>query len=620
MIRIVNPSGRALDLFANTTIPVERNLPLISDNDKLVQDVSYQSKAPLTENNKIFIQNGHLVETKNSFYELTDIRVYDEGESFYSGNLRYKIADGQIQFTLKVNLGAVAAYMKTVKLSEAYFVDAETPITSTPAIEAYMKQTALNPLSYPAVHFPVFNPAWHEVEEGPLWNNVMNSWDIETEQFDSGDFTENNIIVPFFRLTYIIKQVFKILGFEAEGSFFESDYYNRLCLFTRVPGLGNKSKPSNGYMPDMFIGDFLKQVRERLKLNYDVDLMAKKVYIESATDILSSRFYHDIRPYVNRIKEIDSPDKKGYSVTLKVDESDPAMNLGTSEVPNFNPEYTLNIGDGETQVNLDIGTLRATIQEAGYSFPLCQQRMRTDLSVELTSWQLRLLYYKGMYDVPGGGTFPEAEPVELTLADADFYRFLNDGKPVKIQASIPPGLLSKMRPHHKILFRSAEGNEILAIPTQISFNHTNNRTELIETIIEAKTVAISADTAVTIQKTPDILAQKGTMTYKVYFDPERDFITEFKLMRYVDSEETFDSTTIKVPTDKNGVGGDIGFMYQTNAGDGYYSGTEFRVYGLTPSSLVYQGRKYPFLSGPGYVYVIPVASTGYDPSPVWVIF
>jgi len=625
MIEIINSEGRILELSAGTIIPVERNNSLFNSPDKFIQDLTYPGKAGLTENNIIFIKNGHLIESSNDVYELS-VKVIVSGSPFFAGLFSYKIVSGSISFNLKVNFGAVATKVKNTSLRDIYTLDPDDSMVSYDEFEIRMKDTCINPLKYPCVFFPVKNSSWSGSAGGELAYKWLNYWNHENQKFEikyqAGDIG-NTAQVPFFRVSYILKKVLECLNFNVGGGYFTEPSAQNIYFFTRYRAF-NQILPSLFYMPDLKIGEFLKQLAERLKISIDFDVLNNTVLVETPESVLSNSVIIDITNYIERIEEISTAESKGYSVTLKIDESDPAWNTGVGVESIFNPPYKLHIGSSETDIEMNVGTLN-NIKETDYSYPCNEQEINMPGLGEPITWPLSLLEYNGVKDLGQGKIFPEAKPLNLNISDASWYKFLNDSKPLIIYANIPPELLSKMKATNKIECISNEGFNFVALPEQISYQLSNKQTELIRVKIKARPLISRYDTQAYIevmdrkQITNDILRK-----YTAFYDPVIHGISQMRIEQVPlnGSAAVFGFTPVIHPTNDLGLGGTIGMNYIISGSRTDVLKSEARLYSdIPPKYYILGGIKYYCTPKNGYYSFAGFTNyVGHDGKPIWIIF
>lgn len=625
MIAIINNSGRILELDPDTSISVERHNSLFNESDSFIQDVTYSQKAGLTPNNKLFIKGGHQVGSDNKVYEMS-VRVVVSGEPFYAGIFTFKIIQEKIQFTLKINFGSIANLIKITKINEIITGDAPAVFSTAPVQQDYMKDTCSNPDKYPYAFFPVENLDWPAVTSEPSNANLlMNYWVHETQNFKVlyGYLGNPTICIPFYKLSYIIEIVFKSLGFTSEGGYFEEDQAKHFYLYSRRGNSSPTQHPSTFYLPDITISEFLKQIRTRLNIAFEFDLINKKVYIESFSSILKAKKYNDITNYVTSVKEIGVAEKKGYTVTLKPDESDEQFSNGR-DPKKYIPTNILTVGSGETPIEVEVSTLKERYNsDLGYYYPHSYQNVFTWEYNKITTWQLRLLEYKGMKSLPTGKVFPEARSVELGPVDAEWFMFLNDSKEIIIEAAVPPLFLSRMKASQKIRLKDKDGALFYALPEKISYNLRNKRSDLINITIEARSIVSRYSSSYTIDAPVDLTDSNLIMRYKAYFDENIHGISELKI-GCIDTTgaTTYVCDKISVPTDKNGLGGQIGQITAVSGdplANRFY--TEIRVYNLNPKYAIMGGRRYNFVQGSGYAFVGNMGNQlSMDPNPFWIVF
>lgn len=629
MITITNQTGHTLELSAGTVIPVERNNALFSEPGKFVQDITLPGTAGLTENNIIFIQNGHLVESSISVYEFP-VTVDVDGSAFFAGLFTYEIQGKNIKFNLKVNFGAVAEKVKSTSIRDIYTLDPIATVNNTITLENLMKDTCLNPLNHNMVFFPVANARWRNDDVVPT-NQWINFWAYEDQKFlvNAGGIAVNNTCeVPFFRLLYIVKKVIESLKFTVTGSAFTDLVAQSIYLFSRrgIYAYGFAGiEQSSSYLPDMKITDLLKQVNERLHWSIEFDVFNNEAIIDTPESILNSPEVLDITQWIEKVEEITVAEKKGYEITLKVDDTDDAWNTGTADQKVFKAPYKLHIGQSENKIEMAIGTLRnfddPDITE--FSYPLNEQVINRAAKSDLTTWPLRLMQYTGMRLMSDGKYFPEGRPLDLTLSDAIWPKFLNDSKPLIIYANVPAEVLAKMKPTRKLGCVSNEGLYFIALPSKISYELKNDDAELIRVKIEARRILLEYDTPAYIE-TVDTKTVTGKFIteYKAYFDPKLQNISEVIVKRVALSDDSdFGYTPITSPTNDVGSGGTIGTNFLISGNRNPLS--EERVYSKVPPKYYVKGGYIGYFTAVADYYRLNPLGVGTNVNndkPVWIVF
>ena len=626
MLRITSLTGQSLELNKNTSIPVEKNNSLFSPDGTFVQDViKFPGTAGLTDNNKLFIQNGHLIEAETGVYEFP-VQVFVADYQFYKATFSYKIVKNQIEYILLVNFGAIVSKMKKAILKDIYTFDPVPGPGSAALMAAFMKDTCLNPKNYPFAFFPVYNDKWDSsaVAATSKW---LNEWDMTAKAFKVSTDSNRGVpyygLAPFFKLSHVIKKIAEYLKLDIAGEYLTSESADEIYLYHRksLPGFG--IGPTMSYLPAISINDFLKQIAERTKISFTFDLMNNRVVISTPQTALHGTFCNDISKYIESIDEKSVAEQKGYYVTLKVDESDEAMNRGTAEEKNFTPPFALVVGSGENKIEMAVGTL-AMKKEVGYSHPIASQTFDT-IREKVTEWPVRLLRFKGMIAVDGGKEFPQATAVELDGSDAEWYRFRNDSKKLIINAKIPPGVLAKISASDKIGGYDDKGAFFYAIPEKNNYNMTNRNVERISVRIDAHTIVRSYKTKYYIDKVNPVITDDAVVLnkFKGFWDPEVHGFTEFRVECVsLNGTETFGYTAITQSTDDGGIGGTVGSYFEITTASLAQRQRQLRCYSpIKPAYYIAGGFKGTFVQvGNYYTFANFPAGYYFDDKPIWIVF
>lgn len=627
MLEIINQEGLRLQPDAETVIPVEVFNPLFNENNELFQEIIYSAQAGLTEINKAFIKNGHLVEASNSVYE-QPVRVFYRGAAFYAGTFRFKISADKINFDLKVNFGTVAQKIKNAKMRDIITLDPVDQM-SKDQLETLMKNTCLFPEQYPYAFFPVKNTAWTEPVV-PIVYPWLNNWDHAAQKFKTvlertWNDPRSTVIVPFFKLAYILKKVFEYLRFTLEGDLLTDPDFLAIYLYTRRPLVNYAILPSMCYLSDQLtLNDFLKQIGTRLMLNFNYNVMNNSVTIESPISALKESNEIDISNYIDSVEEISTAEKKGYSVTLKPDETDKIFDFAKADADdrNFQSLFTLKVGDAQDPVELEVSTLKQ-VNDTEYSYPETNQT--TDLAgLSLTTvYPIRLLRFYGMKALSGNKVYPEALAYDLGDQESSYYRFRNDSKKVIINASIPPGVLAKFKPTSKFGFITPEGAYQKALNVKYAYNLSAVNTELLAVKIECQTIVNYYDTPFSLdpyipEADDEILRPiKYKFCYEDGSQPDESLKVE--PVPNTGSPIVMASTAATAPADAGGIGGQVGLIYVVSGANGRDQyGYKVRIYDKQPLYAIINGKKVQFTKESNY-YVTP-GMTSADGRPALIVF
>ena len=505
MLRIINQQGLVLELNSDDLISVEKNNPLFNDADKLFQDISYPGKAGFTDNNKVFFNLAHLVESPNSYYTFP-VQVEADGDIFLTGNIKFRIAPNAFEFNLEPNLTAVTYLMKNIRMTEIRAEDGNYNVGTVADMEALMLDTCVNPDKYPFIFMPVYNDNY--CQQVTHYYSI-NNYDVEPNYHRFRANADNNDYgwgqSAYWKVIYMLGVVANYLGFTLEGSIITDDYYKKLYIYTRRAPADPLYYPSFAYMPNMPIAAFIKDLRERLHLIFDFNLTTKVLTVESFKTI-SDLPPVDLSAYIGSTIEQQLPPQQGLTISLKADEQDASYLVQVGDNKNYPPLFKLVLGDGSNVIELNCGTLKtATTEIPGVTLPKTSQNVVAihswgatgippDLSytdqydpTTLNNWPLRLIRFLGYKPGADGYNFPFGEGVELDQHDIDYYQFINDGKQLIITAYFPPAVLAGLKSTGKYTFRTEGYNYCDIIIEKITYDIGTN-TDLVPTKIYARTL------------------------------------------------------------------------------------------------------------------------------------
>lgn len=629
MLKIVNASGRTLHLPPDVVVTVERNNPLFNDPDKFLQDVSYSFTVPFSPNADLFFGFGRLVEKANDTYTMADISCYASGTTLIKGNIKYKVTASGYEANLQPNFAAINSLIKNIRLTEIRTEDAEYGFTQT-TFEDRMLDTAMNPDKYPYIFFPVYNPDWYTASEIAHYDHV-NHFDETTQRFVAGPppgypAAFNYAQTPFFKLTYILKQIALYLGLTPAGDFFTYPAANKRVIHTRYALGYLEIMPCMTYMPNMLLSDFLKQL-QRDHMSIDPDLLTGEFRVTTFKNIKDSETVIDLTGFLASEGEQEVPTGQSLRVTLKSDQSD--ANYANTDVEGavtYPPTSTLIAGTGDTDLELECGTTKTRINPNGVTEPWLSQSVINGLGgggtagdinytdpndfTTLNNWQLRLLNYEGYLPVAGGGHYPSATAHELNDADADWYRFLNDSKRIKPIFYLPANIVATLRLGVKFTHKTSSGNYVTYIAEQIAYD-AGADADRIPVKITGRVISYSDRTKVTIvpyaPPVSDTAPSYNAGFIKAYFDPAIHGISDVKLEVFGYPGDTYSAGPITVPANIKGAGGKaVPVLWLTSAPYldlAHAVPLEFRICQGQPKYVLHRGLRYNFAKVGGYYTV-----------------
>jgi len=635
LFQIVREDGLRMQLDPSQTITVEKNNPLFNTDGKLLQDISWGSTAPFSEQNALFFNYGHLVERSNEWY-IFPIVFYASGDRFLTGNIKYRVGTGGYEFNLQPNLVAINSLITNITMTDVRAKDAVfsgiTGSANYAAFAAMMKDACINPDKYPYYFFPIYNPSFN-TGDGYTSFQECNHYDELTEEFSAA------LTCPFFKLTYIYKVLANYLGLSPTGNFFVDEKMKSIAIYTREFKAGEVFNgawidTSNNYMPGMLISNFFTQTIQRLHIALDMNLTDGLMEVETFRSIANSEPI-DISKYVCDPIEQELPDSAGSTVTLKSDDQDESFAVVNGDETTYPALFKLVAGDGANTIELECSTLRSTDIITGTTFPgrtltanqlLYDGFHSSDINTDLPAsnnladyrqWPLRLVQWLGYNTMSTGRKYPEAGPLELDDDDILYYRFLNDSKRLIITAYFPPAVIAGLKTTRKYVFKTAGYNYCEIIIEKISYD-INPDDELIATKIYARTLKFDIQTPVTIvplsNATTDDFANVNGNTpnimalVKAYFDTDLHGIdqVEFEVYSPAGVPLVWKAPAIVIPANFKGAGGTAVGVYWISGAftSDYASTTEIRIRQGVPKYVMHNGIKTAFAynSTGGYYY------------------
>jgi hypothetical protein len=654
MIKIQNAQGLILELDPTNVITIEKNSPLFNDTNDLLQDVSYAGVAGLTDNNKAFFGLGHLVEASNTAY-VFPIQMFAGGDLFLNGNIKYRIGTDGFEYNLELNLTTITALLANIRLTEIITEETYPSFTNQADFEAHLLDTAKNPDKFNYVFFPVYNPGYIALPVPPgtefyIMTGFVNNFDLTEKGFtldrsDLGVSISLYATSPFFKLSYVIKQVAKYLGFNPVGGFFSDPKFTNYCIYTRQGGESLdvwQVEQMAQYLPNILITDLFKFLRDRLHLIFDFNVTTQEMTVESFQGISDSLDVVDLTPYVTNTLEQELPDQTGYTVSLKTDQQDVSFQVEVGADMTYPPLYEIQVGDGSDAVELDCATTNQIIHDgsgitgavscAVNQSVICQDaalfstpdppfnnsQLPPDISYTdpndastKNNWPLRLMEYTGFNEITPGNSYPTSQPVQLGADDLKYYQFLNDSKRLIIYANIPPAVLSTLKTTGKYCFKTAGYNYTYFIMEQLSYD-MGATDELVPCKIYVRTLTYNVVTPAVINTLPTTLQTVDgddivhSMAHvKAYFDPLIHGITQVNIsaVTWDVGSHLFTVAPILIPANIKGAGGSISTVYALqNEGPGTTL-IQFRISQGVPQYMVYRGQRLPFIRATGYYYV-----------------
>jgi hypothetical protein len=381
MIRIIS-NGQELELSSDTSIEVEWESWLFSDDNGVGKAFSYPIAFPLSDRNKILLGHRHLVQR---VYEDIEVSVWLYNFFFTKCKLSYRIEGGKATGSLKLDESEVNTKLRNKTLQEVIQHTIWLGKTVTEVRNSLLALSSAVPASNAVVFAPMYNPDFNKDFEadGYVKQPYINYFGKFMSEpipkfFVDGEYTvtlpgfnrPQNVkgkffgyhLVPFPYLTWVLERVFEWLGLSVVSSFLEQEEIKRRVLYNNVALESLLDRPVSGvvvnvadHLPRMKVLDFLKAIRKHFALQLDFNSREQQVVIRSFREIQERDDYQDLtRWLVNESMTLDPPAVSGYTVKFAGD--DPI----DKEVKRLESST---VGDGDKGVTDEVGTMTMQRQQ-----------------------------------------------------------------------------------------------------------------------------------------------------------------------------------------------------------------------------------------------------------------
>lgn len=349
-------SNQYVDIAADINIAFELNNDLFNIDETLPRQFTYQVNLPATpKNNKIFGWLNH-VNSSTEWSERYDAEIIYPGMNilakckvdkvtkkgydvaFFIGKSAFKEAGDKLMTTLALggvikiidpytNQDDVMAKMLDIANAPDDHDYLFAPIIHGDFYNGTLDQRYLDLAS--AFDFTVYSGISNYFKDGEFKKN----WQDATNPFHPTIHNDTNFI-PFFKLKYIISQIFAEAGFDFIDEFFITNerlliyVYNNFALDWDSSGVSpvlmdvnNLITPSN-HLPQNTISDFLNGFCKMFNIHQSYSFIGQKVRLIAREDIYNNLEEEDWTYKQNGDLEQAAPDKNQYGFKATLDAAD----------------------------------------------------------------------------------------------------------------------------------------------------------------------------------------------------------------------------------------------------------------------------------------------------------
>lgn len=318
----VKIDGQFLDLFSNTGFDFQLTSPAYfgGSSDVIQNSLVFSVKVPNTPRNAALLRHAHHASNAYPFLEKEYAELWADGGLFFAGDLTVtEAAKDYFSFRLLIN---AASALKTLLLKE---LDFETAVDMGNTPLAFAKNTALNPLTYNFIFFPVFNKKFAEKENAA---NVEPAYFQNYYDVINQNFTTESPVTPFLRLDYILRKTFEKIGFSVVNRFQTTDELKRLVLYNNYDARIQTFYPSvlnlkNHVPQSLKCGEFLNKFSRLFNVCPFIDAFGKTVELYPMIDAMKEAAAYDwsdkmLTEWRLEQEDLNIPKRIGYKDPFKV--------------------------------------------------------------------------------------------------------------------------------------------------------------------------------------------------------------------------------------------------------------------------------------------------------------
>lgn len=218
-----------LDLFPDTAIEIELNHPIgiiTNSLDEIQGGLSFPIEIPVDGINASIIGRVDRLDIDEVFIDSEYCELWADGILLFPGKVTIQGSTNKraklfMIFNEIKDLSDVA--LASLDLGGDRSIGADTATRL-----AHARDTAVNPLDYDYIFFPVLNPKYLGDLYPVYLQNFQNYWSFVTD-----GFTENiaGVATPFIRVDYLLTKIFKALGYTLDNQWQTNDELKQLVLY-----------------------------------------------------------------------------------------------------------------------------------------------------------------------------------------------------------------------------------------------------------------------------------------------------------------------------------------------------------------------------------------------------
>lgn len=266
-----------LDLAVNTAISYEMYSPLYfgDDIDVLQGSIIYTLTVPNSPKNAKKLRHPNILDNAYPFIENADCDVLTEGSNISLGKLTV-INARRKEIDISISISA-NTQLKDSLMSDI-FKETTLPWVAADVL-THSYATCRFPLDYPYVFHPLFNEEFNATlaasHEGAYYQNAITLTEAWVAIFGSTNLVPYTALTPFFRLEWVLENLFKNVNYSFSNQFQTNRELKQLTMYNNCTLVKwtNATTRTNAtaikvanHMPDIKAGEWLKNVARDFNL------------------------------------------------------------------------------------------------------------------------------------------------------------------------------------------------------------------------------------------------------------------------------------------------------------------------------------------------------------------
>lgn len=270
MLSLQLPNSEYLELKEGQGISLKFGNP-ITQRNAIPGVYSFPFKLPDSRHNRKLLGNPENLARTTLPQKVENVRLKVGGLVYKQGNIIYRGFSGTAyEYIFQADASQHADHISNTLLNSI--------IMETDVVDA---QTLTNGDGEKFVLRPVYNPAFDP--EDSSYKQYLNYYNTSSSTFES-----DQPLCPFPKLSYVLDQIAKSIGFTLQGSFLADQYYPLLVVISNKQVKINEGFFLQDHLPNTTVGKFLVALQNALGLAIYLDGFKKTITIHNLKYVLKA--------------------------------------------------------------------------------------------------------------------------------------------------------------------------------------------------------------------------------------------------------------------------------------------------------------------------------------------